>query len=274
MGFPQVIEEDFQRIDAALKELLAKSEADASLLVEKAGHLIQQAGEQSTFPPDVLATLASNSFNAVQFMAGLLNEDKFPGLYQQGERNSTLMLNVDENCMLLVIFKAQISVGAVRYYAVETAKTIARQLEIAQQRQPSVSFDLTDLNVTDVQGLFRRKEAEATAAAAPDPLPTEAPAPPEPTPMPAPAAAEPPEPATPLPPVMAKRGPYIITVVPGSVWWCSCGRSQTQPFCDGSHKGTGLKPLQVDSGEDRRVAFCGCKATKNPPYCDGSHSKL
>lgn len=262
MGFPQLLEEDFKRIDEALKELIARSEADAALLVEKAGHLIHQAGQQDAFPPDVLATLASNSFNAVQFMAGLLNEDKFPGLYQQGERCSTLMLNVDEHCMLLIIFKAELSVGAIRYYALETAKAVASQLELAQKRAPSVSFDLTDLNVSDVQGLFRRKETEATAAAVADPPP------------PAPPAPEPDEPNPPLAPVVAKRGPYITSVSPGTLWWCACGRSQTQPFCDGAHKGTGLKPLQVDITEAHRLAFCGCKHTKNPPYCDGSHSKL
>jgi CDGSH-type Zn-finger protein/predicted regulator of Ras-like GTPase activity (Roadblock/LC7/MglB family) len=264
MGFPQLIEEDFQRIDKALKDLIAQSEADAALLVEKAGHLIQQAGQQDAYPPDVLATLAANSFNAVQFMAGLLNEDKFPGLYQQGERCSTLMLNVDEHCMLLIIFKAQLSVGAVRYYAIETAKAISDQLELAQKRAPSISFDLTDLNVTDVQSLFRRKETEVTAAA--DPPPPVEPA--------APPAPEAPEPDPPLPPVAAKRGPYITNVSPGALWWCSCGRSQGQPFCDGSHKGTGLKPLQIDIAEAHRVAFCGCKHSQNPPYCDGSHSKL
>jgi CDGSH-type Zn-finger protein len=197
-------------------------------------------------------------------MAGLLSEDKFPGLYQQGERCSTLMLNVDEHCMLLIIFKAQLSVGAVRYYAVETAKAISAQLELAQQRAPSVSFDLTDLDVTNVQSLFRKKETEAEATAA-DPPPATAESAPAP---------EVPEPDPPLPPVVAKRGPCITNVSPGTLWWCSCGRSQSQPFCDGSHKGTGLKPHQVDIAEAHRVAFCGCKHSQNPPYCDGNHSKL
>jgi CDGSH-type Zn-finger protein/predicted regulator of Ras-like GTPase activity (Roadblock/LC7/MglB family) len=312
MGFPQLIEEDFQCIDEALKELLAKSEANAVMLVEKAGHLIHQSGQQDEYPPDVLATLASNSFNAVQFMAGLLREEKFPGLYQQGERFSTPMLNVEENCMLLVIFKAELSVGAVRFYAKDTIKIIADQISIAQQRAPSVTFDLTDLNVADVQALFRRKEETETPAVAPAPAvapeaaatdttpvvaapPAPEPAPPAPSEIPlssetppsgeaappseaaAPVAApsvEPPEPTVPQAPVMAKRGPYIEGVLPGTYWWCACGRSQGQPFCDGSHKGTGLKPRQVDIADTRRVAFCGCKRSSNPPFCDGTHSDL
>lgn len=263
MGFPQLIEEDFQCLDQALKDLLGKTEADAALLVEKAGHLIHQVGDQGAFPPDVLATLASNSFNAVQFMAGLLNEDKFPGLYQQGERCSTLMLNVDEHCMLVIIFKTEVSVGAVRFYAQETAKIIAHQIQIAQERAPSVSFDLTDLNVSDVQALFRRKDEPGTPAPAAEAVASAES-----------SAVDPAEPETPMEPLMAKRGPYIVSLNAGTHWWCACGRSQNQPFCDGAHKGTGLKPLPVEVSENKRVALCGCKHTHNPPFCNGSHAKL
>ena len=54
-------------------------------------------------------------------------------------------------------------------------------------------------------------------------------------------------------------------------WWCACGRSAGQPFCDGSHEGTGLAPVQYIAPRDRQVTFCGCKRTGNPPFCDGSH---
>lgn len=54
-------------------------------------------------------------------------------------------------------------------------------------------------------------------------------------------------------------------------WWCACGRSQSQPFCDGSHKGTGLSPVQYVAPRDRQITFCGCKRTGNPPFCDGTH---
>ena len=54
-------------------------------------------------------------------------------------------------------------------------------------------------------------------------------------------------------------------------WWCACGRSSDQPFCDGSHKGTSLSPVQYVAPRDRQVTFCGCKRTGNPPFCDGTH---
>jgi CDGSH-type Zn-finger protein len=66
--------------------------------------------------------------------------------------------------------------------------------------------------------------------------------------------------------------PYRASVVAGeTVFWCVCGRSNTQPYCDGSHKGTPHRPLQYTPPQNLVVAFCGCKATKQPPFCDGSH---
>lgn len=56
-------------------------------------------------------------------------------------------------------------------------------------------------------------------------------------------------------------------------WWCACGKSKSQPFCDGSHKGSQFKPLQYTATETRTLWFCICKKTGNQPLCDGSHSK-
>ncbi|MGR8920591.1 MAG: CDGSH iron-sulfur domain-containing protein [Gammaproteobacteria bacterium] len=75
-------------------------------------------------------------------------------------------------------------------------------------------------------------------------------------------------------PVRAADTPFAVDVEAGkSYFWCTCGRSAKQPFCDGSHKGTDFTPLKYDAEESRKVFFCGCKATAKAPMCDGSHSK-
>ena len=76
-------------------------------------------------------------------------------------------------------------------------------------------------------------------------------------------------------PVIAGKEPLATEVVAGkSYWWCSCGRSARQPFCDGSHKDTGFEPVQYTAEEGRTVYFCACKKSARQPLCDGSHSKL
>lgn len=60
----------------------------------------------------------------------------------------------------------------------------------------------------------------------------------------------------------------------GSYWWCACGRSKNQPWCDGTHRGTGITPVQLECDEAKSVSLCNCKQTKNPPYCDGTHKAL
>ncbi len=75
-------------------------------------------------------------------------------------------------------------------------------------------------------------------------------------------------------PMVAKKAPFVLEMKPGTYWWCACGRSSGQPFCDGSHKGTGLGPLKHDVTAEGKVAWCGCKHSKAGCLCDGSHKSL
>ena len=76
-------------------------------------------------------------------------------------------------------------------------------------------------------------------------------------------------------PVIAERSPIGVNVEEGKeYWWCACGRSQNQPFCDGSHKGTGFSPVQFKAEKSEEVWFCRCKNTANKPRCDGTHKRL
>lgn len=75
-------------------------------------------------------------------------------------------------------------------------------------------------------------------------------------------------------PDCADKKPAVLELEPGSYWWCQCGKSASQPWCDGSHRGTMFAPIEVTIAEKKRYAMCLCKRTGNPPYCDGTHKRL
>ena len=77
-------------------------------------------------------------------------------------------------------------------------------------------------------------------------------------------------------PVIALKSPLPIEVEAGKdYWWCTCGQSKNQPFCDGAHKAEGVfTPMKWTATEDKKVFFCTCKQTANAPLCDGAHKKL
>ena len=75
-------------------------------------------------------------------------------------------------------------------------------------------------------------------------------------------------------PVIAKKGPYVVELEPGDYWWCACGLSKNQPFCDGSHKETEFSPLKFTITEKKKYGLCGCKYSGNKPFCDGTHKNL
>lgn len=75
-------------------------------------------------------------------------------------------------------------------------------------------------------------------------------------------------------PEIPQKSPIGLELEPGTYWWCACGKSQNQPWCDGSHKGSGFAPQKVDIAEKKTYWVCACKHSANAPFCDGTHKKV
>ena len=154
---PQLLEEDIQRLDDLLRELLEKTDATTALIIDKGGFLITSAGDARQFDLTTIAALASGAFMANQTIANLVHETNFNSVYQQGEKFSMFVICVGEECMLVVIFKATVSVGVVKYFAAPAAERIAAQLQLAQERDPGAGLDLSVLNLADPSEVFKKK---------------------------------------------------------------------------------------------------------------------
>jgi len=155
---PQLLEEDIQRLNDELRTLLERSDATTALIIDQGGFLITSAGDSRRFDLTTIAALASGAYLANQTIANLVHETNFNSVYQQGERFSMFVTCVDEYCQLVMIFRAEVSVGIVKYFAAPAAEQIARQMQIARQRDPEAGLDLSVLNLADASEVFKRKD--------------------------------------------------------------------------------------------------------------------
>lgn len=154
---PQLIEEDIAAFNAALNDLLGKSDASMALVTDLAGFCLTEQGDTSQFDATTLAALASGSFQATQAIAQILSEPNFSCVYQQGERFSMLVSSIDPQSVLIVVFPSTVSVGVVKFYGAETIAAIARQMEAARQRAPGEGVDLAMLNLADSTDVFKKR---------------------------------------------------------------------------------------------------------------------
>jgi predicted regulator of Ras-like GTPase activity (Roadblock/LC7/MglB family) len=158
LSLPELLAEDIEQFNDTLHALLLHTEATTALIMDKGGFLITHQGDNQQFDLTTIAALASGAFMANQTIANLVNETNFNSIYQQGDNASMFVVNVDEHCLLIVIFKSHSGVGVVKYYAATAVKRIARQLKIARERAPEEGLDLSVLNVAETAPLFRKKK--------------------------------------------------------------------------------------------------------------------
>jgi predicted regulator of Ras-like GTPase activity (Roadblock/LC7/MglB family) len=156
MGLPQLVTEDMREFDRVLGELVSRSEASAAFIIDKAGFLIAQTGDFSQFDSTTLAALAAGTYAATQGMASVISEPNFTCVYQQGENFSLLVRNVDLETLLVVVFQAHVSVGAVKYFANSTVPKLASQFERAHKRAPDASIDFAMMNMENSSDFFRK----------------------------------------------------------------------------------------------------------------------
>jgi predicted regulator of Ras-like GTPase activity (Roadblock/LC7/MglB family) len=154
---PQLLQEDMTMLEGALQDLLAKTDAATAIITDKAGFTLVEKGDTEHFDVTTVAALASGSFEATQAIARIIDEPNFSCVYQQGERFSLLVNNIDEQTVLIVIFPTTVSVGLFRYYGGETIRAAANQFTAARNRAPGEGIDLAMLNLADTADVFKKK---------------------------------------------------------------------------------------------------------------------
>ncbi len=153
---PQLIEEDIGAFDAALGTLLKATDATTALVIDQGGFLITHFGDSEQFDLTTIAALASGAYLANQTIANLVQEPTFDSVYQHGQKFSIFATAVDAQCLLVVIFDDRTGVGIVKYYAAQAVVALARQLQLAHDRNPEGGLDLSVMNLADSSVLFRK----------------------------------------------------------------------------------------------------------------------
>jgi len=155
--FPQLIEEDLQRLNKELKELLRKTDAIVAAVIDFGGFLITSEGLANDIDLTTIAALSSGTYLANQSIANLVNETNFSSVYQQGEKQSIFIVSVDEYGLLAVIFANQSGVGIVKHHAAKAIRHIAQQLDIAHRRDPNGGLDLSEIDPDAPGDVFKKQ---------------------------------------------------------------------------------------------------------------------
>jgi predicted regulator of Ras-like GTPase activity (Roadblock/LC7/MglB family) len=156
LGLPQLQSEDMTVMDGALDELLRKTDATAALIIDRGGPLVTERGQTKEFDTTTMAALAAGSFSATQAIAERVGESDFTNVYQQGTHHSILVSMIDEALLMILVFRADLGVGIMKYHAKAATEKIAIQLTVARLREPDTTVDLVSMNALDAADIFRK----------------------------------------------------------------------------------------------------------------------
>jgi len=156
---PLIISEDIAVMDAALRDFVAVSGARLALFIDGGGFIVTSQGDAGDIDMATLGALAANSFAATQAIAKIIEDHSVTSLYQEGNKNSLLILSVGDFGFMAVVFPAVIGVGSVKFFGQDVVGRVSRQLCVARDRAPGEGLDLSALNLADTGPLFRRRAA-------------------------------------------------------------------------------------------------------------------
>jgi len=161
MGLPALNLDDEQAFARILEDFMGRSQALRALIIERAGYVLSRAGRNPEIDTDRFASLASNAFNAIDRMAEELGEPDFKILHQRGGKHQTLIIRVEEDCLLVTVFPSGAGMEEIEFSAITVGENIARQVAKARARAPEKTVDLADQNPESMDQIFFRKKPEA-----------------------------------------------------------------------------------------------------------------
>jgi predicted regulator of Ras-like GTPase activity (Roadblock/LC7/MglB family) len=154
---PLLISDDIAAMDAALADFVSESGSRLALFIDGGGFVVTRQGDSGDIDTTTLGALAANSFAATQAIAKIIEDQSVTSLYQEGNENSLLILNVGDFGFLAIVFPAPIGVGSVKFHGQAVVHRISRQLAEARLRSPDEGLDLSALNLADATPLFHRR---------------------------------------------------------------------------------------------------------------------
>lgn len=157
MAIPSLTVEDIARLEGTLRDFLQRSSAHSAIVTDTAGFVLARQGAVEKLDTTTLGALSANSYAASAAMAGMIGEPLFSSLYQEGSKQSLLINALGDSALLVAVFDAKVSGGAVKYYAAIAGRVLVAHIRAAAERSPNESLDLATLNVADTEVFFRRK---------------------------------------------------------------------------------------------------------------------